>query len=86
LYAQERVLYNKEIQTANFDDSDEDRPARDTGGVGTSTEDARREHDAERERARNAELEAESVQLDREIMQELHGSCHANCLLYLPER
>jgi hypothetical protein len=48
-------------------------PAQDTGGVGTSSADeVRRERDA-LEAAREAELEAESVQLDREIEQEIRG-------------
>ncbi|KAI0033657.1 cytoplasmic dynein intermediate chain [Vararia minispora EC-137] len=69
----ERVMYNKEIQTATFDSSDEESPPHDTGGVGTSTEDVRREREREAalEAAREAELEAESVQLDREIAQEI---------------
>ena len=68
--SQERVVYNKEIQTMAFDDDET---------AGPSEEDIRqrvvREREtAETERAsREKELEEESVQLDKEIEEEIRG-------------
>jgi dynein intermediate chain len=80
---QERVLYNKEIQTSSIetettpdgsDDDERDRFQRD------------RDRDIEAERlARQKELEEESVQLDREIEVVMQGStsaCIANSETY----
>jgi len=65
---QERVVYNKEVQTT----------AVETDSPGDDEEDIRerilRERDLEAERiARDKELEEESVQLEKEIEQEIRG-------------
>jgi dynein intermediate chain, cytosolic len=66
--SQERVVYNKEVQTT----------AVETDSPGDDEEDIRerilRERDLEAERiARDKELEEESVQLEKEIEQEIRG-------------
>lgn len=68
LISQERVTYNKEIQTTDFE----------VDATPSNEEEIRervlRERDqAEAERAREKELEEESVQLDKEIEQEIRG-------------
>ncbi|KAI0319633.1 WD40 repeat-like protein [Amylostereum chailletii] len=64
----ERVVYNKEIQTANFDEDEDETHAE---GERLLLQREREALEVERERAREAELEAESVQLDREIEAEI---------------
>ncbi|KZV67028.1 WD40 repeat-like protein [Peniophora sp. CONT] len=68
LPVRERVLYNKEIQTAAFDDDDDQHPA-DAGGVGTSTFGPSLDdiHAKSTMIDEDAALEAESIALDAEI-------------------
>jgi len=68
--SQERVVYNKEVQTAAIE----------TDSPGNDEDDIRarilRERDLEAERiTRDKELEEESVQLEKEIEQEIRGLC-----------
>lgn len=81
VYNQERVTYNKEIQTTDFEEPAQ-RP---------DEEEIRERIFHERdlldaERAREKELEEESVQLDNEIEKALRGEClqqPAVCVCYL---
>ena len=67
---QERVIYNKEVQTMAFEDE---------SSTAASEEEIRQRILREREAAdaeraqRDKELEEESVQLDKEIEQEIRG-------------
>ena len=79
MYNQERVTYNKEIQTTDFEE-----PAQPP-----DEEEIRERIFHERdlldaERAREKALEEESVQLDNEIEKELRGECQqpAVCFCY----
>jgi dynein intermediate chain, cytosolic len=69
----ERVLYNKEIQTA---DVESDSSTEDEDGVRQrQAKERERELEIEIERVRERELEEESLQLDREIEEAIRGWC-----------
>jgi dynein intermediate chain len=67
-FVQQRVLYNKEIQTADFSDSEDD--SEDESRQRQAKE---REREVEAERIRDEELELESLKLDQEIEEAIRG-------------
>lgn len=64
--AQERVIYNKEVQTMSFEDD------LDTFAAESAPHRRSHEHETDQE-AVDKELLAESVQLDTEIEEEIRG-------------
>lgn len=75
LYAeQERVTYNKEIQTTDIP-TEASIPPEEELRQRILRE---RETEAAEQAARDKQLEEESVQLDHEIAQEIRGTCFSN--------